>query len=109
MPNLTKIGFNVFNNCYSLVKLSISQADKLCTLDGTDSFSGCYHILGTTNATYNPEGLKDGYIYVPASLLSQYKVASNWNSFASQIIGHEDLEAGAALPDYTTSSFTTQT
>ena len=37
----------------------------------TNAFDYCYHILGTTNSTYNPNGLKDGYIYVPASLLSQ--------------------------------------
>ena len=48
-------------------------------------------------------------IYVPASVLSHYKVAQNWTTYASHIIGHEDLEAGATLPNYTTSRFTKQT
>ena len=109
IPNLIAMGFNSFSNCYSLIKLFISQSDQICNLPKTSAFGNCYHILGTTNATYNPNGLKDGYIYVPASLLSQYKVATNWSTYASQIIGHEDLEAGATLPNYTTDIFTTQT
>ena len=92
-----------------LTKLFITQAEQICTLERVDTFVGCYHILGITNSKYNPNGLKDGYIYVPASLLSQYKVANYWSTYASQIIGHEDLEAGTSLPDYTTTDFTTQT
>ena len=107
ISNVTNIDSGAFHNCYSLIKVFISQTAKVCTL-AQDAFNGCYHISGTTHPTYNPEGLKDGYIYVPASLLSQYKVATNWNTFATQIIGHEDLEAGATLPNYTTDSFTTQ-
>ena len=108
LPKVNAIGDRVFENCYSLNKVFIAQTEQICTL-GQSVFSSCYHILGITNKTYNPNGLKDGYIYVPASLLSQYKVATNWNVFASQIIGHEDLEAGATLPSYTTDTFTTQT
>ena len=108
-PLLTTIGLSAFENCYSLINLFISQTDQICVLENIDAFTGCYHILGTTNATYNPNGLKDGYIYVQASLLSQYKVATNWSTYSSQIIGHEDLEAGATLPNYTTDNFTTQT
>ena len=110
VPNMTTMANDAFGNCYSLIKIFISQTDKVCTIGGTsDPLLGCYHIQGTTNATYNPEGLKDGYIYVPASLLSQYKVTRGWSTVASQIIGHEDLEVGATLPNYTTDSFTTQT
>ena len=108
-PYLATIGIKAFNGCYSLVKLFISQTDSICTLIDIDAFTDCYHILGTVNSTYNPNGLKDGYIYVPASVLSLYKVAQNWTTYATQIIGHEDLEAGTTLPNYTTSSFTTQT
>ena len=98
-----------FKNCASLVKLFIAQTDKVCTLENTNAFTYCCHILGTTDSNYNPNGLKDGYIYVPASLLAQYKVATNWSTYASQIIGHEYLEAGVTLPSYTTTSFTKQT
>ena len=108
LPKLKDCATEAFIDCYSLRKLFISQKDTVCFLE-TRAFVNCYHILGTQNSTYNPQGLKDGYIYVPASLLSQYKVANNWSTYASQIIGHEDLEAGATLPNYTTDSFTTQT
>ena len=53
--------------------------------------------------------IKDGYIYVPASRLAEYKVATNWVTYASQIIGHQNFNVGDTLPDYTTSDFTTQT
>lgn len=57
----------------------------MCTLGNANAFSNCYHILGTVNATYNPEGLKDGYIYVPDALVDSYKAATNWSTYASQI------------------------
>ena len=109
LSNIRAIHAGAFYCCYELVKLFIAQTDKVCTLENTNAFEECYHILGTVNSTDNPNGLKDGYIYVPASLLSQYKVATNWSTYASQIIGHENLEAGATLPSYTTSNFTKQT
>ena len=106
--SITLIARYAFNNCYRLIKVFISQTDKICTLQ-VYPFNNCYHFSGYIDATYNPEGLKDGYIYVPASLLSQYKVATDWSTYASQIIGHEDLEVGATLPNYTTDRFTKQT
>ena len=62
-----------------------------------------------TISTHNPDGLKDGYIYVPASKLSAYKTATNWSNYATQIIGHANLEAGASFPDINKGSFTTLT
>ena len=105
LPNIKYIGSYAFSNCYSLIKVFIGNA---CVLNSTNAFDKCYHILGTTDSTYNPEGLKDGYIYVPASLLANYK--GSWgNLIATQIIGHENFEAGATLPNYTNSNFTKQT
>lgn len=109
LSNIRAIHAGAFYCCYDLVKIFISQTNEVCTLDNTNAFEECYHILGTTNSTHNPNGLKDGYIYVPASKLSAYKTARNWSTYASQIIGHEDLEADASLPNYTTSNFTKQT
>lgn len=107
IPLATNIGQMAFNNCYSLVKVFISQKESVCS-HCSDAFTNCYHILGTTDPTYNPGGLKDGYIYVPASLLTNYK--RSWSSeLTTQIIGHEDLEAGTTLPNYTDSDFTKQT
>ena len=107
LPKTTVINNQAFSNCFSLVKVFLPN-NSVCTID-SGIFDGCCHILGIMNSNYNREGLKDGYIYVPASLLSRYKVNPNWKTYASQIIGFEDLEAGATLPNYTTSSFTKQT
>ena len=105
LPSVTRIGSNAFTNCtslksvylykffslgvaftncYSLTKF-VLYSDKVCPLSKADAFKGCYHILGTVDATYNPEGLKDGYIYVPDNLVEEYKVATNWSVYADQI------------------------
>ena len=106
---LNYIGTKAFYRCFELLKVFISQDNGVCRLANIDAFSYCSHILGETNTTYNPKGLKDGYIYVPASKLSAYKTAKNWSTYATQIIGHANLEAGASFPDINKGSFTTLT
>ena len=105
MPLIRTI-YNSFDRCYSLKEILIEQTNKVCTLSSSSCFNSCYHILGTTNSTYNPNGLKDGYIYVPASLLSQYKVATNWTIHASQIVGHQDYVVGDELVNYSNETYT---
>ena len=100
IPLVTGIYAEAFRNCYSLKEILIEQTNSICTLGSTNVFTNCYHILGTTNSTWNPNGLKDGYIYVPHTLLTQYKVATNWVQFKSQIIGLGDFASGDTLPNY---------
>jgi hypothetical protein len=80
---------NAFNSTYSL-KTIILRRSVICALASTNAFSGCYHLHGTKNSTYNPNGDKDCYIYVPRDLVDSYKSASNWSKFASQIRAIED-------------------
>lgn len=97
-PLLTNIkGNQVFMNNYSLTTF-ILRSETICTLDNYNSFSNCYHILGTVDANYNPTGAKDGYIYVPSALIEDYKVATNWRTYATQF---------RALEDYTVDGTTT--
>ena len=77
LPQATSIGYSAFSNCYLLIKLVITKTDSVCTLSNTNAFQNCYHFLGTKNITYNPTGAKDGYIYVPDTLVSSYKTATN--------------------------------
>ena len=105
-PNLTSVQNYGFSFCYSLLELLIEQTDSVCALQGPMTLYNCYHIEGTKNTTYNPNGLKDGYIYVPASLLSQYKVATNWTQYASQIVGHQDYVVGDELVNYSNETYT---
>ena len=109
LPNLTSVQNYGFSYCYSLLELLIEQTDSVCALQGAMTFYNSYHFEGTKDTTYNPNGLKDGYIYVPASLLSQYKVATNWTKHASQIVGHQDYVVGDELVNYSNETYTTCT
>ena len=109
IPNATKISNYSFAYNYSLKELLIEQTTSICSMTSKSAFESCYHILGITSSSYNPNGLKDGYFYVPASLLSQYKVATNWAEYASQIVGHQDYVVGDELVNYSNETYTTCT
>ena len=85
IPNAASIMNSAFDSCYSLLKLVITQTNSVCTLATTNAFNNCYHFLGRVNSTYNPEGLKDGRIYVPDELVDSYKSATNWSVYADII------------------------
>lgn len=92
----TAIYHRAFRYCYSL-KAVILRSETVCTLSDTNAFENCYHILGTVNSTYNPNGDKDGYIYVPAHLAEQYRQATNWSAYASQIRALEDYTVDGTI------------
>ena len=75
---------NVANSCYSLKIFIIRTMDTIPTLK-TNAFTNCYHFYGTVNATYNPDGLKDGAIYVPDDKVETLKTETNWSVFADII------------------------
>lgn len=85
------------SSLYSLKQLVLRSA-TLCELGSSKLIRLWYHVLGKTNATYNPTGAKDGYIYVPSALIEDYKTATNWSTLASQF---------RALEDYTVDGTTT--
>ena len=72
------------SECYSLKSLIIRGFGNNYALN-SNSFNNCFHILGTTNSTYNPTGAKDGYIYVPKDMVDTLKSATNWSTYADQI------------------------
>ena len=76
---------NFAYNCYSLTKLIIRNMDDYIPYLYSNSFTNCYHFNGTTNATYNPDGLKDGRIYVPDDKVESLKTDTNWSVFADII------------------------
>ena len=89
LPVLKNIVANMFGDCRRLTAV-ILRSPTMCTLAATSGFYNCYHFHGTKNSTYNPNGDKDGYIYVPAVLIEDYKAATNWSTFASQFRAIED-------------------
>jgi hypothetical protein len=56
----------------------------------SNSFESCYHLSGTANSTYNPDGLKDGFIYIPRDMLNTLSQETNWSTYASQLRPLED-------------------
>ena len=98
LPVATSVGNYAFRRSYPLTAVILRNTTKVCTLLNTNAFNDCYHLHGIVDATYNPDGLKDGYIYVPASLIENYKGATNWSTFATQF---------RALEDYTVDGTTT--
>lgn len=73
----TTIATNAFNACTKLATL-ILRTQSVVTLSGTSAFTGT-KIAGT-----------GGYIYVPSSLVEDYKAASNWSTYASRFRAIED-------------------
>ena len=93
--SVTSIGNYVFNSCYSLASITIPNS---VTSIGNYSFSSCYSVafydfsihtsvptLASTNAFINIAS--DCQIRVPASLVDEWKAATNWSTYASYIVG----------------------
>lgn len=88
LPNVTtSLGTYGFAYCYKLTKVVIgTNTETVVSLSSVRVFDKCYHINGTVNATHNPDGLQDCFIYVPNNLVANYRIATNWSTFASQIM-----------------------
>lgn len=87
----TNYGNYIFAFCYSLKKVVIRNMTVTPKL-GSVAFSDCYHFFGTVNAEYNPDGLADGYVYVPDDKVETLKSATNWSKIATQIKPLSELE-----------------
>lgn len=87
-PISTYYASNIFNSCRSLKKLIIRK--YVSTALTSDAFTKCYHLTGTVDETYNPNGDKDCYIYVPRDRVDALKSATNWSTYADQIRALED-------------------
>lgn len=82
---VTAIYAHAFNGNYPMYTF-VLRSSTVCT-------------LASTNAFYNgPIKWAEGYIYVPSDLLSDYKKATNWSTYAAQF---------RALEEYTVDGTTT--
>lgn len=86
LPLVTSIGTSAFYSCVKLNALILRILDSICRLSNVNAFAGTPIASGT------------GYIYVPSALIEDYKVATNWSTFAAQF---------RALEDYTVDGTTT--
>lgn len=97
--NLSTSGGGVFLNCTGLTRADLWIATKLTS----QFFRGCTALetviirtptvctLAHLNAfTNTPIESGTGYVYVPSALVEDYKVATNWVTYADQIRAIED-------------------
>ena len=80
-PACINIGASVFGRCFNFVSLYL-LGSSLVSLVNSNAFLST-PIAGYTTST----GGVYGSIYVPSSLLSSYKTATNWTYFSSRIVG----------------------
>ena len=84
-PNLTQIQNGAFGGCSKLTTVTL-RGNTLVALSHQNNFVNTPIANGT------------GYIYVPKALIEDYKVATNWTTYANQF---------RALEDYTVDGTTT--
>ena len=78
-PVLHNIGSTYqFADCVKLTTLILPYETAVVTLSSTNSFTNTPIESGT------------GYIYVPQTLIEEYKVATNWSTLADQFRAIED-------------------
>lgn len=84
LPSVTSIGAWVFYKCTALASL-ILRAETTATLADVNAFGSSSVEAGT------------GYIYVPAALVSSYKAATNWKTYANQFRALEDYTVDGTI------------
>ena len=72
-PVATSISSQAFHYCSALTSLTLSK-NQVATLSATNAFLSTPIASGT------------GHIYVPDNLVDQYKAATNWATYANQIL-----------------------
>lgn len=100
-PKLQSVGTQFCNGCSNL---EIAVLDSVTTMQGGMGFYNCRALKAviikqadvvpplTTNVFQaSSVATGTGYVYVPESLIEQYKVATNWSSIASQIKGLNEI------------------
>lgn len=99
VPLLKEISLRTFQSCTSLEKLILPSVlffssyvfEKCSALNTLVLKSNTVATLGAINSfTGTPIEAGTGYIYVPRALIEQYKVATNWITYAEQFRAIED-------------------
>lgn len=85
LPRVGAIYSNGFYCCFNLNTLILRKSDAICTLGGTSAFS-------STSISSS-----EGYIYVPSALVSTYKSATNWSTYATRFRALEDYTVDGTI------------
>ena len=81
LPKCSSISNYAFTNCFKLLSLYL-MSTSVVGLEHISTFNST-PIAGYTTST----GGVYGSIFVPASLLASYKVATNWATFSNRFVG----------------------
>ena len=73
------------SDCYSLLTIIFQSIDPNHYLMANTWLSRAYHFTGAQDDDYNPNGLRDGRIYVPDDMVNKLKVATGWSKYADVI------------------------
>lgn len=92
LPAATTISVGAFMKCYNLKSLYL-MGSSLCTLNNSNAFTS------TPIGGYSTSAGTYGSIYVPASLLTSYKAATNWTYFSSRFVGVDPPDPPEPDPD----------
>ena len=82
-PAVTSITSSAFRTCSSLKSLLL-RGNKVCTLSKNVFVS-------------TPISSGTGYIYVPSSLIEQYKAKTNWSTYAAQFRALENYTVDGTI------------
>ena len=85
LPNCSNIGTNAFRNCYNLLSLYLNGVSVVTALSTSVFLST--PIGGYTTST----GGVYGSVFVPTSLLTSFKTATNWAAISARIVGCSTL------------------
>lgn len=80
IPSVTEIGNYAFAQS-SKISAIILGGEQVVSLSNINALNSSGIAFGT------------GYVYVPDDLVEQYKVATNWSTYAAQIKGRSELPA----------------
>lgn len=97
----TSLAYSVFEGAYALTTVIIGTKQTTVATLSSSVFKYCYRFTGQSAIPGNPQGLHDGYIYVPASLVEAYRVATNWSEYATRIMPYVATVAELANIDGT--------
>lgn len=91
----------MFYDCCSLKAVIIRELNNIENCSAYDMFTGCYHISGFKDDSYNPEGFRDGYVYIPRESINAF------NDFLDRYDASYVKNQVRILEDYTVDGTTT--
>lgn len=82
LNGVSSIGRGAFGSCYNLISLNLANVSSVPELNNTYSET----FKSTPIGGYSASAGQYGSIYVPASLYSAFRAATNWTAYSSRMV-----------------------